>query len=368
MGFLPNGDDVTKRGLLLAAAVVAGGLVAIPAIAGIVYTYDGLGRLKNVQYDNGYQITYTYDPAGNRTQVVSQLNGNHLPVANPDSLSILEGAISLTFDPRTNDTDPDGDPITILSVNGAAHGNAVVANGGTGITYTPVGRSNSDSMSYQIGVPWGGIATGTITLTTINQPPVAVNDAISVTPNQPLTFNPLANDSDPGHDPLVVTSVTNGSLGSAAVVSGGQQITYTPRQSAVGSDNLTYTIADTYDGGTASASVAVTIAGVNHPPVASGGLLTASEVCKTTALKASGSLDLSNNFSDPDGDAVSISSVTQGAKGFVTGAGSVVTYTYNTAACYEFSDSDSFTYTVSDGRGGSATATISVSVHGRTIQ
>jgi len=40
--------------------------------AATTYTYDDLGRLKTVTYDNGKQIVYTYDPAGNRTQVVTQ--------------------------------------------------------------------------------------------------------------------------------------------------------------------------------------------------------------------------------------------------------------------------------------------------------
>ena len=40
--------------------------------ASTTYTYDTLGRLSCVLYDNGMKITYTYDPAGNRTQVVTQ--------------------------------------------------------------------------------------------------------------------------------------------------------------------------------------------------------------------------------------------------------------------------------------------------------
>lgn len=40
--------------------------------AATVYAYDDLGRLSCVLYDNGMKITYSYDPAGNRTQVVTQ--------------------------------------------------------------------------------------------------------------------------------------------------------------------------------------------------------------------------------------------------------------------------------------------------------
>ena len=41
------------------------------ARAGVTYTYDTLGRLSLATYDNGKTITYTYDPAGNRTQVAT---------------------------------------------------------------------------------------------------------------------------------------------------------------------------------------------------------------------------------------------------------------------------------------------------------
>jgi YD repeat-containing protein len=37
----------------------------------IIYNYDALGRLQSVQYQNGTTVAYTYDPAGNRTQVTN---------------------------------------------------------------------------------------------------------------------------------------------------------------------------------------------------------------------------------------------------------------------------------------------------------
>ena len=58
----------------LATALVLFGWCAIPttAAAATTYTYDTLGRLATVTYDNGNEIIYTYDAAGNRTQVVIQ--------------------------------------------------------------------------------------------------------------------------------------------------------------------------------------------------------------------------------------------------------------------------------------------------------
>lgn len=64
------------------------------------------------------------------------------------------------------------------------------------------------------------------------------------------------------------------------------------------------------------------------------------------------------NDSDPDGDALSVVSVTQGGHGSVLNGGSVVSYTANA----NFIGTDTFTYTISDGHGHTDTATVIVLV------
>ena len=66
------------------------------------------------------------------------------------------------------------------------------------------------------------------------------------------------------------------------------------------------------------------------------------------------------NDSDPNGDPLTVSAVTQPANGTaaITGGGQNVTYTPPTG----FTGTATFSYTVSDGHGGSATATVTVSV------
>ena len=50
-----------------------GALAGAPALATdqFIYTYDALGRLASVTYQNGGSVTYNYDAAGNRTQVTN---------------------------------------------------------------------------------------------------------------------------------------------------------------------------------------------------------------------------------------------------------------------------------------------------------
>src|SRR4051794_17438798 len=76
------------------------------------YQYDELGRLWVVTYPNGNQIIYSYDPAGNRSQIVTRTSANMPPVAKDDTASTNENT-QVQLDPRQNDSDADGDALTI---------------------------------------------------------------------------------------------------------------------------------------------------------------------------------------------------------------------------------------------------------------
>jgi hypothetical protein len=104
-------------------------------------------------------------------------------------------------------------------------------------------------------------------------------------------------------------------------------------------------------GRTANQTIDVTVTPVNEAPVGNDDSATTYQDAPTT-------FNVVSNDTDPEGDTLVVSAVTQGANGTVTFAGGSVTYTPNSG----FSGSDSFTYTVSDGNGGTSTATINVTV------
>jgi hypothetical protein len=91
---------------------------------------------------------------------------------------------------------------------------------------------------------------------------------------------------------------------------------------------------------------------VDRPPVAVDDAASTNEGVAVT-------VNVIANDSDPDGDPLTVSSVTQGALGAATNDGNgQVTYRPNAG----LAGADSFTYTVSDGRGAAATATVRVTV------
>jgi YD repeat-containing protein len=129
----------------------------------VVYSYDALGRLIHAEYGNT-TITYNYDKAGNRTSVKVAANG--APVAADDAATTSAG--SVTFDPRYNDTDPDGDILTISGTGNPtppSHGNVTINSGRT-LTYAAnAAYHGSDLFSYAIDDGHGHAATGTVTIT-----------------------------------------------------------------------------------------------------------------------------------------------------------------------------------------------------------
>jgi hypothetical protein len=273
---------------------------------------------------------------------------NHLPVANADSATTAEDTpVSVAV--LANDSDVDGDALTVSGVTQGTAGS--VSTDSTTVTYTPgLNLYGSDSFTYTISDGQGGTATASVTviITSLNDAPVAVADSATTAEDTPVSVAVLANDSDVDGDALTVSGVTQAAAG--RVSPNGTTVTYTPNADFHGLDRFTYTISDG-QGGAATATVSLTVTPRNDDPVA---MDDSAATSGTTPV----SVAVLANDSDVDGDALTVSGVTQGAAGSVSTDGTTVTYTPNA----DFYDIDRFTYTISDGQGGSATATVSVRV------
>lgn len=82
---------IVQMGAVFAAQGLGIGRQGAHAQANVQFTYDDLGRLKTATYSNGTTIAYGYDPAGNRTQVVTTGGAAPAPSgtlsANPSSIA-----------------------------------------------------------------------------------------------------------------------------------------------------------------------------------------------------------------------------------------------------------------------------------------
>lgn len=283
---------------------------------------------------------------------------NNNPVANDDNVT-GDQDYAITVDALGNDTDSDGDALSISGVTQGGSGSVTISGGQ--VIYTPnAGFSGNDSFTYTITDGNGGTSTATVNVTIyaatpVNNDPVAVDDAVGVAQDSSVKINVVSNDTDADGDALAIDSFTQGTYGTVTV--SGADLVYTPNAGYSGADSFTYTISDG-NGGTSTATVNLTVnapAPVNASPVATNDTASVTE-------DSSVSISVKTNDTDTDGDKLSISSFTQGANGTVTASGgSDLVYTPNAG----FTGSDSFTYTISDGNGGTSTATVNVTVEAK---
>ena len=188
---------------------------------------------------------------------------NLLPVADSHSVTATEDTpvtISLTG------SDPDEDPLAYSTVTGPSHGslNGTAPN----LTYTPNANFyGSDSFTFKVndGIADSALATVSITVSPVNDPPVANDDTTVTREDTPVvTIDVPANDTDIDNDTLTVTAVSQGTNGSVTI-NPDSTLSYSPHANFYGSDTFTYTISDN-KGLTDAANVNVTVNMVNDAP------------------------------------------------------------------------------------------------------
>ncbi len=280
-----------------------------------------------------------------------------------------------------NDSDPEGDALSVSAVGGAAHG-SVALNAGQ-VTFTPTsGYTGPASFTYTASDGHGGTTNGTVNLTVgtapattlgASSPSAALVEAgVGTTgvSGSAVTFTPGGGGSTPTY---VTTGWTSqggglfskaGTYGSAVLDTVHNTLSYTLNnalaatnhlaQGQAAADGFTVSVSD----GTTSASqpVSFSITGTNDAPTAAADALSTTTGVPVSVSAAA----LLANDTDPEGDALSLTAVGGATNGVVGLNAGQVTFTPNAG----FSGAAAFTYTVSDGHGGTATGNVSVNVAG----
>jgi VCBS repeat-containing protein len=283
---------------------------------------------------------------------------NQLPVASEDAFSTPEDTALVITTPSllVNDTDPDGHTLTITDWTQPANGTlARLANGD--FSYTPNANwHGTDTFTYIISDGFGGTAEGlvTVTVTPVNDAPVAGDDAFSTPRDVPLVIeiaDLLANGTDVDGDPLSFTGVTQPGHGELVVSEG--ILTYTPSAGFYGTDSFTYTL---FDGElTATGTIIITVTRDNTAPVALDDTL---ETAEDTALVITPDMLITND-TDADNDPLTVR-ILQGPTNGTLTSNPDGSWTYAPRA--NFNGTDTFSYEVSDGYGGTATASVTITV------
>ncbi|PVG83399.1 hypothetical protein DDE18_08915 [Nocardioides gansuensis] len=273
------------------------------------------------------------------------IGGNHVPEPVNDTVTTTPGT-AVTIDALANDSDPDGDTLTLQSVGSTPIGDAQVVAGQ--VEYTAGPGCYDETFSYVVS---DGQAPVTASITVeMNCAPDAVADAVHTAEDQPKDISVLANDSDPEDDPLTVSVLTPPAHGTATV-NADKTVRYTPDADfcSAPTDTFTYQVNDGH-GHTDAATVTVTVDCGDDAPAPGADAVATPEDTPVD-------IDVLANDSDADGDTLTLVSVADPTHGTATILAGKVHYTPDADYC----GPDTFGYVVGDG-GSQANGSVAVSV------
>jgi len=328
-------------------------------------------------------VTYTLQGFGGETSTTTvevQVTGvNSDPVAGDDFATVDAGSnggiANLLFDISngftderllSNDTDTEGQTLTLTQVNGLdlVDGSITVAGSNGGFfTITADGSASFDASTgfeslagsttavteavYTVSDGNGGFDTATVQVTVVgpNNAPEAVTDTAIVNEDSSIVINVLENDTDVDGD---VLSVVNADAANGIVsVNADNTITYIPNADFNGLDTINYVISDGIKN--TSSTVSVTVNPVNDNPISVDDFIHVNSTGTTV-------IDVLANDIDVDGDALTVTSAMAINGNVVINSDGTLSYTPDN----NIADLDTISYEITDGYGetSSAIATI----------
>ncbi|MFW2340598.1 MAG: immunoglobulin-like domain-containing protein, partial [Acidimicrobiia bacterium] len=302
-----------------------------------------------------YVVVYSVsDSAGNTATAIRQVVvvvPNSPPIAVDDNVTVNDvGAIGIPAPGvLSNDSDPDGDPLTANLVTGPEFGELVLNPSGS-FTYAHDGLGGvDDTFVYRVTDGQGGVdfATVTIRIPVLNSPPEAEDVVLSIDEDARARVA-VTDGADPDGDPLEIEIIRQPEVGEASVAD--DVVVFTPPADWSGDVTIGYSLTDDF-GSTSSGSISISVEPVNDPPTAVPDAIVLDNYLTT-------SLEVLRNDTDIEGDSLSLFSFTQPEHGTVELIDGELRYTPETG----WSGEDTFTYTIIDSNGASSTVEVVVEV------
>jgi gliding motility-associated-like protein/uncharacterized repeat protein (TIGR01451 family) len=361
-GVLANDTDID--GNALSAAVItapATGTLALNANGSFVYTpvpnFNGVARFTYRVCDNGTpqlcdtaEVTITIRPVNDT--VIAGNDTYTTPEDVPLTVTVPEVLI--------NDTDPDGDPLTVTLIRATTQGSEIVNEEGNFVYVPNANYNGADTFVYRVCDPYGACDTAiaVINITPVNDPPLVNDVNYTGTEDEPLIINVpglIAAGEDPEGDALTASLVTGPDSGTVTVSPDGS-FSYTPPPGFNGATTFIFRLCDNGTPLLCDTAVAtITVTPVNDPPAGVNDTFTTAEDIRL-GVPAPGVL---GNDTDPDGDPLTAAIIRQPSGGglALTPNGSFI---FTPRA--NFNGATTATYRVCDNDGGCDTATITFQV------
>ncbi|PIF32796.1 gliding motility-associated-like protein [Flavobacterium sp. 9] len=347
ISLVANDTDVDSSPLTVVAGTyttVKGGTLTLAAYG--LYTYMPAANFNGTDTVDYTVTDGSLTDIGTLTITVNAVND--APIAVDDTATATEDTLyTSTISLVANDTDVDSSPLTVVA------GTYTTAKGGTltlaadgSYTYMPAPNFNgTDTVDYTVtDGSLTDIGTLTITVTAVNNAPIAVDDTATATEDTlyTSTVSLVANDTDVDSSPLTVVAGTyTTTKGGTLTLAADGSYTYMPAPNFNGTDTVDYTVTD--GSLTDIGTLTITVNAVNDAPIAVDDTATATEDTLYTST-----VSLVANDTDVDSSPLTVVAGT-----YTTTKGGTLTlaadgsYTYMPAA--NFSGTDTVDYTVTDG-------------------
>jgi Bacterial Ig domain len=352
--YLAHGSNSSSADYLRVSVVSTNTLTVFEEL-GAANNDNGAWAIENVDISSfsGQTVYLLFEAADNSAEslveaaidnlVILATGINHAPVADSQSISTPEDTPLGIF---LTGSDPEGDPLTFTVVSTPTHGSL----SGTvpDLTYTPTSNYNgADSFTFLAsdGQVSSEPATVSIAVTAVNDAPAADSQSISTPEDTPLDI--LLTGSDLDGDPLTFTLVstpTHGALSGTA-----PDLMYIPAANYNGADSFTFLASDGQVN-SELAAVSVTVTAVNDAPAANP-----QSVSTTKGRPA----NIVLTGSDPDGDPLTFTIISNPTHGTLSGAGPNLIYT----PAPGYVGLDSFSFVVNDGEVDSGVAVVRILVN-----
>ncbi|MCS0063951.1 tandem-95 repeat protein, partial [Vibrio parahaemolyticus] len=310
------------------------------------------------QIDDDTEVSFTFDIIDDEDLVVSGsanldiLPINDAPNAENDAITTEEDT-AVTIDVLVNDSDVEGDALSIQSASVPSEQGSVDIVDGK-LVFTPAENFNGEATITYI-VTDGDLtdeANVTVTVTPVNDSPVAVDDTVSTQEDTAVTIDVLTNDTDVDGDKLSIESASvPKEQGTVEVVNG--KLVFTPTENFNGDAEITYTVTD--GALTDQATVKVTVNAVNDTPVVESNIADQALAEDFTPY----TIDLNTAFSDVDNVDGELTFSVSGNSNIQVAIVNGITTITPTA---DWNGSETLTFTATDPSGESISQTVNFTV------
>ncbi|MCS0379632.1 tandem-95 repeat protein [Vibrio diabolicus] len=308
--------------------------------------------------DDDTEVSFSYDIIDDDGGVINGTANldikpvNDAPIATNDAIQTDEDS-QVVIDVLANDSDIEGDDLSITSASVSEEQGIVEIVDGK-LVFTPSENFNGNAtISYTISD--GELedeAQVSVTVNSVNDAPIALNDATITEEDTSVTIDVLPNDTDIDGDTLSIESASVPSdQGQVEIIDG--KLVFTPTENFNGDAEITYTVTD--GALTDEATVKVTVNAVNDTPVVESSIADQTLAEDFTPY----TIDLNTAFSDVDNVDGELSfSVSGNSNIQVAIVNGIATFTPTA----DWNGSEILTFTATDPSGESVSQTVNFTV------